>query len=208
MVLITFGLWLFLIPFYPVRCINCGLTRSSAHWENASRGGKIFIVCVWVCIVIFVVHTMREGASPQPTAEQASTAETQTSALPTQPIEQPANSSQPVVAPLSPPEASQPMVPEPTAPVVLPDPAPVAQMTPSEVDKPNPGVLCDGVIAVPQNGELTFTNLPGDRLRFTFDHDAWSPSIRRQPDGTQTLTMRSIKPGIQTKCDIRWEIAQ
>jgi TPR repeat protein len=30
MVLLTCGLWLLVIPFYPVRCINCGLTRSTA----------------------------------------------------------------------------------------------------------------------------------------------------------------------------------
>ena len=34
MVLITLGLWLLAIPFYPARCINCGLTRGSAFWEN------------------------------------------------------------------------------------------------------------------------------------------------------------------------------
>jgi len=67
------------------------------------------------------------------------------------------------------------------------------------------GVLCSGPIEVPQNGELTFKNLPGDQLHFIFDHSAWQLTIRRQPDGTQTVIMRSIKPGIQTKCDMRWE---
>jgi hypothetical protein len=70
MVLITFGLWLLMIPFYPVRCINCGLTRTSAHWENASRGGKIFIVCMWICIVLFVLHTMRDN-TPRSTESPA-----------------------------------------------------------------------------------------------------------------------------------------
>ena len=31
MVVITGGLWLLAIPFYPVRCINCGLQRPSRH---------------------------------------------------------------------------------------------------------------------------------------------------------------------------------
>ncbi len=34
MVVVTFGLWLLIIPLYPARCINCGLTRSSAFFEN------------------------------------------------------------------------------------------------------------------------------------------------------------------------------
>ena len=71
--------------------------------------------------------------------------------------------------------------------------------------KPTSGVLCNGTIDVPQYGELVFKNLPGDRLKFTFDHDAWRPTVRRQPDGMQTLVMQSIRPGIQTKCDITWE---
>ncbi len=34
MVLITCGLWLLVIPLYPMRCITCGLTRSSAAVRN------------------------------------------------------------------------------------------------------------------------------------------------------------------------------
>lgn len=34
MVVLTCGLWLLLIPFYPARCINCGLTRGSAISHN------------------------------------------------------------------------------------------------------------------------------------------------------------------------------
>jgi ribosomal protein S14 len=41
MVLITSGIWLLLIPFYPVRCINCGLTRGTArNMKNASSSYK------------------------------------------------------------------------------------------------------------------------------------------------------------------------
>src|ERR1035441_8391201 len=79
---------------------------------------------------------------------------------------------------------------------------------PAEAGKPTSSVLCNGPIELGYYGELTFPNLPGDRLEFTFDHDAWQDTVHREPDGTQTLVMRSIKPGIQTKCDIRWEIAQ
>jgi hypothetical protein len=51
-----------------------------------------------------------------------------------------------------------------------------------------------------------FTNLPGKRLRFTFDHTAWQPAISHQADGTQTLTLRSLLHTEQTQCDMRWEI--
>jgi hypothetical protein len=61
---------------------------------------------------------------------------------------------------------------------------------------------------VPQNGEVVFDDLPGARLKFTFDHEAWQPIIARQPNGTQRLILRSIKPGMQTQCDVKWEIIQ
>jgi hypothetical protein len=93
--------------------------------------------------------------------------------------------------------------PGPSAP--QPPTEPNAPAPPVEADKPTSGVLCNGPIQLPQNGELTFKNLPGDQLHFMFDHNAWQPTIRRQPDGTQTVIMRSIKPGIQTNCDMRWE---
>jgi len=83
-----------------------------------------------------------------------------------------------------------------------------APAPPAEASKPISGVLCNWPVEVPQNGEVKFRNLPNDRLKFTFDHDAWLPRIQREPDGTQTLIMRSIKPGVQTMCDIRWEVVQ
>ena len=55
---------------------------------------------------------------------------------------------------------------------------------------------------------VTFTGLPGGMLRFTFDHSAWQPLISRQPDGTQTLTLRSLMQDVQTQCDVAWVIVQ
>jgi len=72
---------------------------------------------------------------------------------------------------------------------------------------PTSGVLCSGPANIPQHEEMVFKNLPADRLHLTFDHNAWQPSIHRQADGRQTLIMRSIKPGGQETCDIRWELA-
>jgi hypothetical protein len=105
-------------------------------------------------------------------------------------------------------------VPEPSAQTLTPQaieqPADISKShaVPSatvEADKPTSGVLCDGPIELSQYGELSFRNLPGGQLKFIYDHDAWQPTIYRELDGTQTLMMHSIKPGIQTKCDMRWE---
>lgn len=105
--------------------------------------------------------------------------------------------------------APQPVDTTPTAPIATPAPEPEPTPEPTQSIRtatPISGVLCNGAANVPQFGELVFRNLPGDRLQFTFDHDAWQPTIHRQQDGRQTLTMRSLKRGIQTACDIRWEI--
>jgi hypothetical protein len=89
-----------------------------------------------------------------------------------------------------------------------PDSGPSSQHAPAPPEEtPSSGVLCNGTISVEQHGQLVFKDLPRERLQLTFDHDAWQPIIHRQPDGRQTLVMRSIKPRIQTLCDIRWEIA-
>ena len=53
---------------------------------------------------------------------------------------------------------------------------------------------------------VTFTGLPAARLKFAFDHQAWQPLISRQPDGTKTLALRSLKKGEQTSCDVGWEV--
>ena len=118
----------------------------------------------------------------------ASVPEPNTKTLPPQAVEQPA-------------DTSQSAAPQPSIESSPPE-------APAEAAKPTSGVLCNGPVEVRQNWEFTFRNLPGGQLKFTFDHDAWVPRIHRELDGTQTLIMRSIKPGIQTKCDIRWEIAQ
>jgi hypothetical protein len=77
----------------------------------------------------------------------------------------------------------------------------------TQVNAPTSGVLCNSnTVQVRQNEELVFKDLPASRLKFTFDHDVWTPIIHRQANGLQTLVMRSIQPGTQTECNIRWEI--
>jgi hypothetical protein len=78
---------------------------------------------------------------------------------------------------------------------------------PTRVAAPTSGVLCNSnTVQVRQNEELSFKDLPANRLKFAFDHDVWAPIIHRQANGLQTLVMRSIQPGVQTECNIRWEI--
>ena len=103
--------------------------------------------------------------------------------------------------PASNPSPAPSAAPPPTAPSAPASPRPVKAAAPTS------GVL-HASVEVAQNGEVVFENLPGGRLRFTFDHDAWKPTISHQPNGTQTLVMRSLKPGMQTSCDVRWEIVQ
>ena len=82
-------------------------------------------------------------------------------------------------------------------------PSPVRPAAPSN---PTSGVLRYAGPPVPLNGKVTFQNLPAARLRFTFDHDAWQPVISRQANGSQTLILVSRKQGLQSKCEVRWEI--
>ncbi len=116
---------------------------------------------------------------------------------------------QPPPAPVETPVRSAPARPTPADPAPLPPPEP-APVTPKPVVKapsPTSGVL-HAAVEVQQNGEVVFENLPAGRLRFTYDHTAWQPTIHRQANGTQTLVMRSLKAGIQRSCDVQWEMLQ
>jgi serine/threonine protein kinase len=82
-------------------------------------------------------------------------------------------------------------------------PPPVRPAAPSN---PTSGVLRYTGPPVPLNGKVTFQNLPAARLKFTFDHDVWQPVISRQANGSQTLVLVSKKQGLQSKCEVGWEI--
>jgi len=112
-----------------------------------------------------------------------------------------------------PPAPSQPSQTRPqpaqTRPAAAPPQSNAAppQPQPARAARQTSGVL-HAAVEVAQNGEVVFENLPGARLRFTFDHSLWQPTISHEANGTQTLVMRSLKPGIQRVCDVRWEIVQ
>jgi hypothetical protein len=61
---------------------------------------------------------------------------------------------------------------------------------------------------VPRGGTVVFDNLPKARLKFTFDHAAWQLTIKPNPDGTKKVTLSSLAPGNQSRCDLGWEIVE
>lgn len=71
---------------------------------------------------------------------------------------------------------------------------------------PTSGVLSYNGPPVPYGGVISFRNLRGGRLRFVYDHMSWQALVSRQPDGTQTLTLRSIKHADQSQCVVQWEV--
>ena len=112
--------------------------------------------------------------------------------------------------------ASKPVVPPshtPASPAPIKQPEqvtlqPLAQRSPPPPApvSPRSGVLQYQGPPVPYNGQVVFDHLPVARLRFTFDHQAWSLTIKRNPDGTKKITLTSQKPGYQTTCDLTWEV--
>jgi hypothetical protein len=105
------------------------------------------------------------------------------------------------------PEKKAPAAP---APVQLSNanipPNPPGQQREAAPAMPTSGVLHYSGPPVPFGGTVVFANLPGERLSFIFDHQAWQPLISHQPDGAQKLTLRSLKQGVQTQCDVGWKV--
>jgi hypothetical protein len=90
-------------------------------------------------------------------------------------------------------------------PVRLP---PVLGASSGDGATPRSGTLRYTGPPVQYGGIVAFSGLPAGRLRFSFDHQAWQPLISRQPDGSQTLRLRSLQHTEQTKCKVQWEVAQ
>jgi hypothetical protein len=147
------------------------------------------------------VSTLVAAPTPNPTTE----------VIPPNP-DQAQKDSTPTPAPSQPSQTSgQPTgqtrpQPAQTRPAAAP-PSNPAPAQPVRAARQTSGVL-HASVEVAQNGEVVFENLPGARLKFTFDHSLWQPTISHQANGTQTLVMRSLKAGIQRTCDVTWEIVQ
>jgi len=72
---------------------------------------------------------------------------------------------------------------------------------------PSSGNLKYSGPAVIQNGEIVFRNLPDANLRLIYDRSAWDARLSPDGDGSQKLVMRSLKPGTQKKCEVKWEVS-
>lgn len=87
---------------------------------------------------------------------------------------------------------------------IMPPASPSTTMTAA----PRSGTLHYQGPPVAHNGEVVFDHLPHARLKFNFDHQAWSLTIKSNPDGTKKVTLISQAPGYQTSCDLGWEIIE
>jgi TPR repeat protein len=70
------------------------------------------------------------------------------------------------------------------------------------------GVLHYHGSPVALGGKVVFDNLPNERLRFTYDRSGWQVTIKINPDGTKWVTLTSLKQGLQTSCDLGWEVVK
>ncbi len=57
-VILTFGLWLFIIPLYPARCVVCGTTRQYAVTHDPQNKGALIVSLVLAGAVFFLVLWM------------------------------------------------------------------------------------------------------------------------------------------------------
>lgn len=68
-VLITLGLWLFVLPFYPKRCIICGLTKSaSVPWHQTWKRAALI---AFVGLLLIAALSRRRETSDGPAATTA-----------------------------------------------------------------------------------------------------------------------------------------
>jgi hypothetical protein len=89
-----------------------------------------------------------------------------------------------------------------------PESPPLQPPQPSVPASLHSGILHYQGPPVPFNGVVIFDHLPQARLKFNFDRQAWTLTIKPNPDGTKRVTMISQKQGYQTNCDLNWEIVE
>jgi len=86
-------------------------------------------------------------------------------------------------------------------------PPPPSPPTPTPA-APRSGILHYQGPPVPYNGVVVFDHLPQARLKFAFNRQAWSLTLKPNPDGTKKATLTSLMPGYQTSCDLSWEVVE
>ena len=62
-VIITMGIWIFAIPFYPKRCIICGMTKGDGLRLASAKGlgtGNIPLIKMvgWALLIVVIVLTI------------------------------------------------------------------------------------------------------------------------------------------------------
>jgi hypothetical protein len=95
-------------------------------------------------------------------------------------------------------------------------PPPVQQMPPQlpprqqaplrPYDGPSSGTFTYSGPPVIQNGEVVFRGLPAGQLQLTYDRSAWEGRLFPDGEGYQKIVLRSLKPGSQKKCEVKWQM--
>jgi len=209
--------WLLVMKKHVLQCSTCGATIAASPIKKQITPLGMVLVGLLTVLCLFFIFGGKGNAPEQQTPTPSPVANISPQANNPPPHPQPQSAAYQPLLQSQPNEQTNPVlqrVPdEPSVaenqtsqPVVTAQPPASTSSPPVETSSPRFGVVCNGAVNVPQNGTMVFKDLPSDRLHFTFDHDAWQPTIQPQPDGRKTLVMRSLKPGIQTYCHVRWEI--
>lgn len=199
--------------------LEAALEPASSH-ESRNFGRILMAVAALLIGVAAVVTIWQYKTHRKNLSAAASTSPTlsTTSSVPAQPPPPPtAGPSPPPVAPASPSAgtatAAQLASHQPSPNLVNSQGGNAASSAPPPPTHAPPAAPQSGLLhytgpPVAQGGVVVFSGLPAGRLRFTFDRQNWQPTISRRPDGTQTLMLRSLRPGQQTECDATWEIIE
>ncbi|MGD0293361.1 MAG: hypothetical protein ABSB30_05860 [Terracidiphilus sp.] len=74
MIVLTAGFWIFILPFYPLRCIVCGLNRGSIPTKSSRLNALFPLIVVVVIIAIAVLsHTPETGTTTHDVAQSSAT---------------------------------------------------------------------------------------------------------------------------------------
>jgi hypothetical protein len=209
------------------------LVISSGGAQSGPRGWKvpaaILIAVLGVGVsglvgILLYTNYHRSSTTAGSSSRSASTDSMQTTAVnhpasqQSTPIaEQPATERSAPSGSMETPEAKQPDTTSPVAVFKVQSSSKIEQLINGrppmkpQISTPIPstsGMLHYSGPAVGYGSTVVFSNLPGERLKFTFDQQSWQPLIAHLPDGTQKLTLLSLKKGNQVQCDVHWEIAR
>jgi hypothetical protein len=119
-VVLTCGAWILALPFYPVRCIQCGLTRHSAWWHSLGPERRKVVGGLGIALGIVIVacaifeRNVQDDTTSTVTADSSSTH----SSLASRPAER-SPEGPAAIGDTSPGESSRPLVPAQLASTVV-----------------------------------------------------------------------------------------